>query len=300
MTDTPNTGILNDRVVIITGAGGGLGAAHARVFAAEGACVLVNDINGDAAAAVVDEILCAGGRAAVNTSDITNYADSENAVRQAIETWGDLHVVLNNAGINRDRMFASMSEAEWDAIMAVHLKGHFCISSHAVHYWRDQTKAGHRVDARIINTTSGAGLQGSIGQSNYAAAKAGIAALTLNQAAELRRYGITANAIAPAARTGMTTAVESMAQRMAKPDDGSFDYWAPENVSSVLAWLASSESAAITGRVFEAEGGKISIADGWRTTEGVDKGARWAPAEVGTAMQQLLANEVPAQKVYGS
>ncbi|BDX20121.1 short-chain dehydrogenase [Halopseudomonas aestusnigri] len=300
MTDTPSTGILNDRVVIITGAGGGLGAAHARVFAAEGACVLVNDINGDAAAAVVDEILCAGGRAAVNTSDITNYADSENAVRQAIETWGDLHVVLNNAGINRDRMFASMSEAEWDAIMAVHLKGHFCISSHAVHYWRDQTKAGHRVDARIINTTSGAGLQGSIGQSNYAAAKAGIAALTLNQAAELRRYGITANAIAPAARTGMTTAVESMAQRMAKPDDGSFDYWAPENVSSVLAWLASSESAAITGRIFEAEGGKISIADGWRTTEGVDKGARWAPAEVGTAMQQLLANEVPAQKVYGS
>ncbi len=300
MTDTPNTGILNDRVVIITGAGGGLGAAHARVFAAEGACVLVNDINGDAAAAVVDQIVSAGGRAAVNTSDITHYADSENAVRQAIETWGDLHVVLNNAGINRDRMFASMSEAEWDAIMAVHLKGHFCISSHAVHYWRDQTKAGHRVDARIINTTSGAGLQGSIGQSNYAAAKAGIAALTLNQAAELRRYGITANAIAPAARTGMTTAVESMAQRMAKPDDGSFDYWAPENVSSVLAWLASSESAAITGRIFEAEGGKISIADGWRTTEGVDKGARWAPAEVGTAMQQLLANEVPAQKVYGS
>ncbi|MDL2198033.1 SDR family oxidoreductase [Halopseudomonas aestusnigri] len=300
MTDTPSTGILNDRVVIITGAGGGLGAAHARVFAAEGACVLVNDINGDAAAAVVDEILCAGGRAVVNTSDITSYADSENAVRQAIETWGDLHVVLNNAGINRDRMFASMSEAEWDAIMAVHLKGHFCISSHAVHYWRDQTKAGHRVDARIINTTSGAGLQGSIGQSNYAAAKAGIAALTLNQAAELRRYGITANAIAPAARTGMTTAVESMAQRMAKPDDGSFDYWAPENVSSVLAWLASAESAAITGRIFEAEGGKISIADGWRTTEGVDKGARWAPAEVGQAMQQLLANEVPAQKVYGS
>ncbi|UJJ31548.1 SDR family oxidoreductase [Halopseudomonas maritima] len=293
-------GILNDRVVIITGAGGGLGAAHARVFAAEGACVLVNDINGDAAAAVVDQIVSAGGRAAVNTSDITNYADSENAVRQAIETWGDLHVVLNNAGINRDRMFASMTEAEWDAIMAVHLKGHFCISSHAVHYWRDQTKAGHRVDARIINTTSGAGLQGSIGQSNYAAAKAGIAALTLNQAAELRRYGITANAIAPAARTGMTTAVESMAQRMAKPDDGSFDYWAPENVSSVLAWLASADSAAVTGRIFEAEGGKISIADGWRTTEGVDKGARWAPTEVGQAMQQLLANEVPAQKVYGS
>ncbi|UVE17425.1 SDR family oxidoreductase [Pseudomonas sp. LS44] len=293
-------GILNDRVVIITGAGGGLGAAHARVFAAEGACVLVNDINQAAAQAVVDEIVAAGGRAAANHSDITNYADSANAVRQAIETWGDLHVVLNNAGINRDRMFASMTEADWDAIMAVHLKGHFCISSHAVQHWREQSKAGHKVDARIINTTSGAGLQGSIGQSNYAAAKAGIAALTLNQAAELVRYGITANAVAPAARTGMTTAVEAMATRMARPEDGSFDYWAPENVSSLLAWLASADAARVTGRVFESEGGRISIADGWRSTAGIDKGARWLPAEVGEAMQALLAAEVPAQKVYGS
>lgn len=294
------SGICQDRVVIITGAGGGLGAAHARVFAAEGACVVVNDINKDAAQKVVDEITAAGGRAVVNTSDITDYADSENAVKQAIETYGDLHVVLNNAGINRDRMFASMTEAEWDAIMKVHLKGHFCISSHAVHYWRDQAKACKQVDARIINTTSGAGLQGSIGQSNYAAAKAGIAALTLNQAAELGRYGITANAIAPAARTGMTTAVEAMAERMKKPEDGSFDYWAPENVSSLLAWLGSAQSAHVTGRIFEAEGGKISIADGWRTTQGVDKGARWEPAEVGEAIKQLLAKEVPAQKVYGT
>ncbi len=293
-------GICKDRVVIITGAGGGLGAAHAKVFAAEGACVIVNDINKDAAQKVVDEIIAKGGRAVVNTSDITNYADSANAVKQAIDTYGDLHVVLNNAGINRDRMFASMTEAEWDAIMAVHLKGHFCISSHTVQYWRDQSKAGKKVDARIINTTSGAGLQGSVGQSNYAAAKAGIAALTLNQAAELGRYGITANAIAPAARTGMTTAVESMAARMAAPTDGSFDYWAPENVSSLLVWLASSEAAHVTGRVFEAEGGKISIADGWRTTAGVDKGARWEPAEVGNAMKELLAKEVPAQKVYGT
>ncbi len=293
-------GILDERVVIITGAGGGLGAAHARVFAAEGACVLVNDINRNAAQAVVDEIVAAGGQASANASDITNYSDSKNAVKQAIATYGDLHCVVNNAGINRDRMFASMSESEWDAIMSVHLKGHFCISSHAVQYWRDQLKAGQKVDARIINTTSGAGLQGSIGQSNYAAAKAGIAALTLNQAAELRRYGITANAVAPAARTGMTTAVESMAQRMAAPVDGSFDYWAPENVSSLLAWLASAAAAHVTGRVFESEGGRISIADGWRSTEGVDKGARWAPAEVGEAMTQLLAMEIPAQKVYGS
>ena len=293
-------GILDKRVVIITGAGGGLGAAHARVLAAEGACVLVNDINESAAQAVVDEILAAGGQAAVNTSDITNYEDSARAVKQAIDTWGDLHAVLNNAGINRDRMFASMSEADWDAIMSVHLKGHFCITSHAVQYWRNQSKAGKPVSGRILNTTSGAGLQGSIGQSNYAAAKAGIAALTLNQAAELGRYGITANAVAPAARTGMTTAVEAMATRMAAPTDGSFDYWAPENVSSLFAWLASDASSDVTGRIFESEGGKISIADGWRSTEGVDKGARWAPAEVGEAMQTLLAKEIPAQKVYGT
>lgn len=293
-------GILDSRVAIVTGAGGGLGAAHARVLAEEGCAVIVNDINQEAAQKVVDDILAAGGKAAVNTSDITNYEDGGNAVKQAIDTFGDLNIVVNNAGINRDRMFASMTEADWDAIMAVHLKGHFCITSNAVHYWRDKSKAGETVEARIINTTSGAGLQGSVGQSNYAAAKAGICALTLNQAAELGRYGITANAIAPAARTGMTMGVEVMAQRMAKPEDGSFDFFAPENVSSLVAWLASAESAQITGRVFESEGGKISIADGWRSTGGVDKGARWEPAEVGEAMKQLLEQEVPAQKVYGA
>ena len=293
-------GICDSRVAIITGAGGGLGAAHAKAFAAEGAGVVVNDINQDAAQAVVDEITASGGSAIVNTSDITNYDDSANAVKQAIEAFGGLHIVVNNAGINRDRMFASLTEPEWDAIMAVHLKGHFCISSHAVHYWRAEAKAGNPVSARILNTTSGAGLQGSIGQSNYAAAKAGIAALTLNQAAELGRYGITANAVAPAARTGMTTAVEAMATRMAKPEDGSFDYWDPGNVSPLLVWLASEDGGKISGRIFEAEGGKISIADGWRSTEGVDKGDKWQAAEIGGAIDTLLAKEVPAQKVYGT
>ena len=293
-------GICDNRVVIITGAGGGLGAAHAKVFAAEGASVIVNDINEAAAQKVVEEITAAGGKAVVNTSDITNYDDSLNAVKQAIETYGDLHIVLNNAGVNRDRMFASMTEAEWDTIMAVHLKGHFCITSHAVHYWRGKSKEGKTVDARIINTTSGAGLQGSVGQSNYAAAKAGIAALTLNQGVELARYGITANAVAPAARTDMTTSVEAMAIRMAKPDDGSFDFFAPENVSSLLVWLGSAESAHVTGCVFEAEGGKISLADGWRKGPEVDKGARWAPNEVGDAVKTLMEQAVPAQKVYGS
>ena len=293
-------GILKGRVAIITGAGGGLGAAHANVLADESCAVVVNDINEAAAQAVVDDIIARGGKAVVDTSDITHYEDAKHAVTKAIEQFGDLHVVINNAGINRDRMFASMTESEWDAVMAVHLKGHFCISSHACQHWRAQAKAGTVLQSRIINTTSGAGLQGSIGQSNYAAAKAGIAALTLNQAAELGRYGITANAVAPAARTGMTTAVESMAERMKAPDDGSFDYWAPENVSSLIAWLASEQSAAITGRVFESEGGKISIADGWRTTTGVDKGSRWQPHEVKDAIDALLKTEVPAQKVYGT
>ena len=294
------TGILEGRVAIITGAGGGLGAAHARVFAAEGCAVIVNDINTEAAKAVVDEITAAGGKAEVNSSDITNYDDSLNAVKQAIDSFGDLHIVVNNAGVNRDRMFASMTEQEWDTIMAVHLKGHFCISSHAVHYWRGQSKEGKPVDARIINTTSGAGLQGSIGQSNYAAAKAGIAALTLNQAAELGRYNITANAVAPSARTGMTTAVPEMAERMAKPEDGSFDKFAPENVSNLLAWLASPAAADVSGRVFESEGGRICICDGWRTTDGVDRDVPWAPADIGEAMAELLGKELSAQKVWGT
>jgi len=293
-------GICDKRVVIVTGAGGGLGAAHARVLASEGAAVLVNDINTNAAQAVVDDILAAGGRAVVNESDITNYESGGEAVAQAIETFGDLTGVVNNAGNNRDRMFASLSEADWDQVIAVHLKGHFCIASHAVQYWRHQSKLGNTVSGRIINTTSGAGLQGSIGQSNYAAAKAGIAALTLNQAAELGRYGITANAICPVARTGMTTAVAAMAERMAAPEDGSFDHFAPENVSSVVTWLCSEASSHVTGQVIEAEGGRIAIADGWRSTTGVDKGARWEPAEVGEALDEAMSTAVPAQQVWGS
>jgi len=293
-------GICDARVIIVTGAGGGLGAAHARTLAAEGACVLVNDINLEAAAGVVESITAAGGQAVVNTSDITDYESSGQAIAQALDTFGDLHGVVNNAGNNRDRMFASLSEADWDAVMAVHLKGHFCLASHAVQYWRHQSKAGNPVSGRLVNTTSGAGLQGSIGQSNYAAAKAGIAALTLNQAAELGRYSITANAICPVARTGMTTAVPEMAARMAAPEDGSFDHFAPENVSSVVAWLCSPLSSHVTGKIIEAEGGRIAIADGWRSTDGVDRGRRWEPTDVGQAFDVLLAEQVPAQKVWGS
>ena len=288
------------RTVIVTGAGGGLGRAHALAFAAEGAQVVVNDIRQEAAEAVVAEIQSAGGKAQALTFDITNFEDCNQAVRRTVDTFGDLHVVVNNAGNNRDRMFVSMSEQEWDAVVAVHLKGHFCLSAQASRYWREQMKSGGEVSGRIINTTSGAGLQGAIGQSNYAAAKAGIAALTLNQAAELARYNITANAIAPAARTGMTTAVPEMAERMAKPEDGGFDYWAPANVSPLVVWLGSADSKQVSGRVFEIEGGKISIADGWRSTEGIDKGAQWDPAEIGAAVEQLIQGAVPAQPVYGT
>ncbi|AMO55486.1 short-chain dehydrogenase [Endozoicomonas montiporae] len=289
--------ICENRVVVITGAGGGLGKAYAQAFAAEGARVVVNDINLKAAEEVVSSIKAAGGEAVANNHDITDYEESAQIVKQAVDTYGDLHVVVNNAGICRDRMFASLSEADWDAVVAVHLKGHFCISSHAVKYWREQSKGGKDVRARIINTSSGAGLQGSLGQSNYAAAKGAIASLTLNQAAELGRYGITANALAPAARTGMTE--EVFADVMKKPEDG-FDHFAPENVAPVVVWLGAESSQHVSGKMFEVEGGKLSIADGWRTGPQKDKGARWEPSELGTVVDELVNESVPAQKVYGT
>ena len=194
-------------------------------------------------------------------------------------------------------MFVSTSEEEWDAVINVHLKGHYCVSRHACEYWRGKSKAGEAVDARIINTSSGAGLQGSIGQSTYSAAKGGIASLTLVQAAELGRYGITSNAIAPAARTRMT---EAVFQDMKAPTDGSFDENAPENVSPLVAWLGSSESREVTGRVFEVKGGMIGVSDGWRDGPTIDKGARWAPDEVGSAVFDLLKKAEKPQKVFGT
>lgn len=290
--------ICSGRVVIITGAGGGLGRAYALALGAAGAKVVVNDINTAAADATVAAIRDAGGEAVANDSDITDFADSARAVQEALDAFGDLHAVVNNAGVCRDRMFVSLSEEEWDTVMAVHLKGHFCITRHACSYWRGLAKQGETPVARIINTTSGAGLQGSVGQSNYSAAKGGIASLTLVQAAELARYGVTANALAPAARTGMTE--EVFAERMAVPDTG-FDYFDPANVAPLVVWLVSEASSAVSGYVFEAEGDMLSVSDGWRRGPVRRRGDKaWAAEEVGPAVADMLAEATPAQPVYGA
>lgn len=299
-------GICENRTVIITGAARGLGRAYALAFAAEGANVVVNDIGASlggegrdtsAADAVVAEIKAAGGQAIANYEDITDWDAAKRIVEAAVEAFGDLHVVVNNAGIVRDRMFVSATVDEWDATMHVHLRGHFCVSRHAVDYWRGQQKAGKSVDARIINTTSGAGLQGSIAQAAYSTAKGGIAALTLVQAAELGRYGITANALAPAARTRMTE--QAFSEKMAT-ETQAFDAMDPANVAPAVVWLGSSQSAHVTGCVFELEGGKIMIEDGWREGPVVDKGERWAPADVGAAVDTLIASRVAPRKVWGT
>ncbi|HKY91309.1 MAG TPA: SDR family oxidoreductase [Nevskiaceae bacterium] len=290
-------GICNDRTIIITGAGGGLGRSYALALAAEGANVVVNDIRAEAAQAVVAEIQAAGGKAVANSDDITSMAGAENIVAAGVDAFGDVHGVVNNAGIVRDRMFATLTEADWDDVVRVHLKGHFCIASTLVKRWRDQVKAGVKVDARIVNTSSGAGLNGSIGQSNYSAAKGGIASLTLVQAAELRRYGVTANALAPAARTGMTEG--PFGAVMKKPETG-FDHYSPDNVAPVVVWLCSPLSAHVTGRVFEIEGGKLSVADGWHTGRIRDKGAKWEPSELTEVVDALIAEGPAPQKVYGT
>jgi NAD(P)-dependent dehydrogenase (short-subunit alcohol dehydrogenase family) len=218
-------------------------------------------------------------------------------VNSAVEAFGGIDVLVNNAGFLRDRMLVGMSEQEWDEVIRVHLKGHFAPLRHAAAYWRGRAKAGHPVDARIINTSSGAGLLGSIGQGNYVAAKAAIAGLTVVAAAELARYGVTVNAIAPAARTRMTE--QAFADRMAAPADG-FDAMAPENIAPLVVWLGSDRSQHVTGRMFEVEGGAISLATGWRHGPRVERGRRWEPAELDDAVKQLLADSPPPEPVYGT
>lgn len=299
------TGICEGRVAIVTGAGRGLGREHALELARQGAKVVVNDLgttlNGVAEASgpahdVVALIRAEGGEAVANGADVADFEQAAALVRQAIDTFGRLDILVNNAGFVRDRMLVNTSEEEWDAVIRVHLKGHFAPLRHASEYWRNEAKAGRTHDARVINTSSGAGLQGSVGQASYSAAKAGIAGLTLVAAQELGRYGVTVNAIAPSARTRMTEG--AFAEAMAVPESG-FDSMNPANVSPIVAWLASASSAAVTGRVIEIEGGRICIEEGWNHGPAEDAGQRWDAAAAGEAIEQLLVKAAVPEPVYG-
>jgi NAD(P)-dependent dehydrogenase (short-subunit alcohol dehydrogenase family) len=303
------SGICEGRVVVVTGAGRGIGREHALEFARQGARVVVNDLgvardgthaSSGPADEVVEQIRAGGGEAVANADDIADWDGAERLVATAVDTFGRLDVLVNNAGFLRDRMIATTSEAEWDAVIRVHLKGHFAPTRHACEHWRARAKAGESaadINGRIINTSSGAGILGSVGQGTYSAAKAGIAALTLVEAAELGRYGVTANAIAPAARTRMTE--EVFADRMVAPTDG-FDVNDPANISPLVVWLGSVDSAGVTGRLFEVEGGMVSVADGWRHGPSRDKGARWDAAEIGAVVRELLAEAPEPEPVYGA
>jgi NAD(P)-dependent dehydrogenase (short-subunit alcohol dehydrogenase family) len=290
------SGIVEERVAIVTGAGQGLGRAHALALAAHGAHVVVNDV-GSGAETVAAEIRASGGSAIAHPADVADWHEAEGLINTALENFGRLDALVNNAGIVRDRMLVSMSEEEWDAIARVNLKGHFCPLRHAAAHWRNLAKEGNTPSARVINTSSGAGLLGSVGQGNYSAAKAGVAALTLVASSELARYGVTVNAIAPAARTPMTEPV--FAETMRKPKSG-FDAMDPANVSPLIVWLVSDASGFVTGRMFEVEGGVVSIADGWQHGPRVDKKDRWHPEELTDVVAGLLEQAPSPAPVYGA
>ena len=294
-------GICEDRVVVVTGAGRGLGRAHALAFAAEGARVVVNDVgvsrSGEAesdtpAEEVVAEIKAAGGEAIANGADVSDWAAAEQMINQAIETYGRLDVLVNNAGILRDRMLVNMTEEEWDLVIKVHLKGTFAPSHFAANHWRDRSKAGEEVDARLVNTTSVSGIYGNPGQSNYGAAKMGIAAFTIITSLELARYGVTVNAIAPGALTRLT---EDLRQN--EPTEEERKAASPRWVAPLCTWLASTQSAGVTGRVFEASGGVLAIAEGWHrgpTTKPVED-----PEQFDEVVRSLLADARPNADMSG-
>jgi NAD(P)-dependent dehydrogenase (short-subunit alcohol dehydrogenase family) len=290
------SGIVEGRVVIVTGAARGIGRGHALEFARQGAKVVVNDLgaevdgtgHSDAAASVVAEIEAMGGEAIVNGEDVSDFDGANRLIQAAVERFGDLHVLVNNAGILRDRMLVNMSAEEWDAVIKVHLRGTFAPLRHAAAYWRAKSKAGEAVDARIINTTSSSGIYGNPGQGNYGAAKAGIAGLTVIAAKELERYGVTVNAVAPAALTRMT---ENLVPKGAR-ETGSTGA-DPDDIAPLVVWLSSAEARGITGRVFNVRAGLISVAEGWHAGPAVDKGSRWDPAELGAVIPALVDKAAP-------
>ncbi len=284
--------------MIVTGAGRGIGREEALLFAAEGAKVVVNDFGVDldgggarseVAEAVVGEIVAMGGEAVANGDDVADWEGAQRLINLAVETFGGLDVLVNNAGILRDRMLVNMTEEEWDAVIRVHLKGTFCTTRWAAAYWRERVKAGETNDARVINTSSGSGLYGNPGQSNYGAAKSGIASFGVIVAKELARYGVTVNAIAPGARTRMTLSVPRPgAAAPAEVAADEFDRRDPANVAPLVVWLGSPGSADVTGQTFNVAGGMIGVAEGWRRGPSEDKGDRWTPSEVGDVVHRLL------------
>ncbi|MGY0498285.1 SDR family oxidoreductase [Nocardia sp. FBN12] len=288
------------RVALVTGAGRGIGREHALSLARHGAAVVVNDLGGavtgdgsdtSPAQSVVDEITALGGRAVTDAGNVADWDDARAMVQRAIDEFGTLDIVVNNAGILRDRMLVNMSPDEWDAVIAVHLRGTFNVTRHAAEYWRDQHKAGASVDGRIINTSSPSGLYGNIGQANYGAAKAGIAAFTTIVAEELYRYNVTANAIAPAALTRMTENLVSVDAEIAAQLD-------PRWIAPLVTWLASPESRNVTGRVFDVSGQALSISEGWH--RGPTTGAVGEAEDIGQAVADLMAKARPNADMTGT
>ena len=291
-------GALDGRVAIITGAGRGIGREHALLFAAEGARVVVNDFGGaldgstttaSPAEEVVAEIKAMGGEAVANHDNVADWEGGARLIQSAVDSFGDLHVLVNNAGILRDRVLVNLSEDDWDSVINVHLKGHFVPTRHAATYWREQAKAGQTVKASIISTSSTSGLLGNVGQTNYGAAKAGIAAFTVIIAEELGRYGVRANAIVPAARTRMTESTPGLIDVVVKPSDAAvFDIWDPANISPLVATLAMEDCAA-TGQVFFIQGGTVRKFQNWTMTETLEKNDRWTVSELAAELPKLYA-----------
>jgi len=290
-------GALDGRVAIITGAGRGIGREHALLFAHEGAKVVVNDLGGgidgsshaaSPAEEVVAEIIARGGQAIANHENVADWDGGQRLIQSALDTYGALHVLVNNAGILRDRVLVNLSEEDWDSVINVHLKGHFVPTRHAAAYWREEAKAGRPVKASIINTSSTSGLLGNIGQSNYGAAKAGIAAFTVIIAEELNRYGVRANAIVPAARTRMTESTPGLSDDVVAPSDTSvFDTWDPANISPLVATLAMAECEA-NGQVFFVQGGTVRKFQNWTMTATLEKNDRWSVDELAAQLPTLL------------
>ena len=300
-------GTLDGKVAIVTGAGRGVGREEARLLASEGAKVLVNDLGGSAegegidaspAQQVVDEIKAAGGEAAANGDNVADWTGAQKMVEQAIDTFGDLNILVNNAGILRDKMSFNMDESDWDAVINVHLKGHFAPTRHAAVYWRERSKAGQPVTGRIINTASESGLFGNAGQANYAAAKAGIASMTIVLGRELSRYGVTANCIAPRARTRLTATVAGSDDFMTV-EEGKFDEWDPANIAPLVGFLATDDAADITGQVFVVWADHVYLMKGWSLAGELDKGDRWTVSELVAQKAKLFADRDPGVPPMG-